>query len=144
MSTENISANAVSTKEPTGDIEPIVCILHQYFEGLYQADSRILAEAFHPDARYINTVSGDYTNLSMPDYFKVIDKRQAPSESDDDYHSKVISIELGDTQMAFAKVSIVMMGRQYLDFLTLTHTDDEWKIMSKVFSFQAVNTSINL
>jgi hypothetical protein len=141
MRQESESTHIVNQKESIGHIESV---LYRYFEGLYQADSVLLAKVFHPDARYINTVSGNYTNLSMSDYFKVIDKRQAPSESDDDYHSKIISIELGDTQMAFAKASIVMMGRQYLDFLTLTHTDGEWKIMSKVFSFQAVKTTTNL
>ena len=137
MNAKNTSANAVIHKERTGDIERIELTLHRYFEGLYQADSRLLAEAFHPDARYINTVSGNYTHLSMPEYFKVIDQRDSPAKSHKDYRSKILSIELGSTEMAFAKVSIVMMERQYLDFLTLTHTDGEWKIMSKVFSFQA-------
>jgi hypothetical protein len=121
-----------------GDVE---CVLHGYIEGLYQADSQLLSQVFHPDARYVNTVSGDYTNLSMPEYFEVINKRQPPAKNLDDYHSKIISIERGDTQMAFAKVSIVMMERQYLDFLTLTYADGQWKIMSKVFSYLAINPS---
>jgi hypothetical protein len=122
-------------------LENVERALHCYFEGLYHADSQLLAKAFHPDARYVNAMSGNYSNLSMSEYFKVIDQRHSPAKNHDDYHCKIISIELDDTQMAFAKVSIIMMERQYIDFLTLTTTDGQWKIMSKVFSYQAIKNN---
>ena len=38
----------------------VVVILQIYFDGLHHADSKLLAEIFHPDARYVNAVKGEY------------------------------------------------------------------------------------
>ena len=113
----------------------IVAVLEAYFEGLYYADSKKLAEVFHQDARYVNTVKDDYMNFSIQEYFDIVDHRVAPASSAKVRADRIISIEIGGARMAFAKVSMTMLGRDYLDFLTLVLDDNEWRIMSKVFSY---------
>ncbi len=114
----------------------IEVVLNNYFTGLYHADSSVLASVFHPDARYVNTVIGDYMNYSITEYFDIIDRRTPPSANAEARADQIISIELGSPSMAFAKVSMMMLGRSYLDFLTLICDGEQWQILSKVFSYQ--------
>lgn len=117
------------------DFADVVGVLDIYFEGLYYADSKQLAKAFHPDARYVNTVEGDYMNYSLREYFNMVDARVSPANNGESRANRIISIEFGGRRMAFAKVSIEMLSRDYLDFLTLTVADNRWRIISKVFSY---------
>lgn len=110
-------------------------ILQTYFDGLYHADSKILADIFHPDARYVNTVKGDYMNYSISEYFKIVDQRKSPASQGEPRNDRIQSIEFGGQRMAFAQTKMTMMGRDYLDFLTLTFDGSGWRIMSKIFTY---------
>ncbi len=116
--------------------EDITELMADYLEGLYQASSIKLAKVFHPDARYINTVSGEYLNLSVKEYFEIVDQRTAPSALNQPRHEQIISIENDGQNMAFVSLSMQMYERQYLDYLTLFNSNNRWQIMSKVFSFK--------
>ena len=117
------------------DIVNITDTLQYYLDGLYYADSSILSQVFHADARYINTTVDDYMNYSMNEYFNIIDQRIAPAVSQQNRIEKIISIEVANQTMAFAKVFLTMMNRDYSDYLTLIWDQDRWKIISKVFSY---------
>jgi hypothetical protein len=117
-------------------IDQIVGLVEGYFEGLYRADSDILRPLFHNDARYVNTVSGDYMNYSLKDYLLLIDQRTAPAASNQTRIERIISIEHDGRNMAFVKLSMVMLNRQFLDYLTLVFANQRWQIISKVFSYQ--------
>ncbi len=117
------------------DFTDVVGVLEAYFEGLYRADSKKLGQVFHRDARYVNTVEGDYMNHSIPEYFDIIDRRTPPANSGETRSDRIISIEFGGPSMAFAKAEMTMLGRDYLDFLALIFDDDQWWIISKVFSY---------
>lgn len=117
------------------DFTDVVSVLERYFDGLYHADRKRLADVFHPDARYVNIVEGDYMNFSVSEYFDIVDRRTPPASDGQVRNDQIVSIEYGGTRMAFAKVTMSMMGRDYLDFLTLTRHGNEWRIMSKVFSY---------
>jgi len=122
----------MAVRQAISDIE---AVLETYFEGLYYADSKKLAEVFHRDARYVNTVEGDYMNFSSQEYFDIVDHRVAPASSAEARADRIISIEIASARMAFAKVSMTMLGRNYLDFLTFVRDGNEWRIMSKVFTY---------
>jgi hypothetical protein len=119
-------------------ITEITTVLTHYFEGLYKADTKILSKVFHPDARYINTLSDEYMNLSILEYFSIVDERISPAENNESRNDRIISIELESSYMAFAKAKMTMMGREYLDYLTLIKHEDQWNIVSKVFHYQII------
>ncbi len=110
-------------------------VIEAYLLGLYHADSKILSDVFHPDARYVNTHDGEYMNHSMQEYFTIIDQRTSPASVGESRAEKILSIDLGGSRMAFAKLTMTMFGREYLDFLTLTYDHLGWRIMSKVFTY---------
>lgn len=106
-----------------------------YFDGLYHADTKRLAKAFHPDARYINLIDGDYMNKSLSEYFEMVDQRTSPASKGQPREDRIFSIEFGGSKMAFVRASMTMMEREYLDFLTLSHDENGWRIMAKVFTY---------
>ncbi len=117
------------------ELAAIADVLEGYFDGLFHADSARLAKVFHPDARYVNTVEGDYMNYSMAEYFAIVDKRQSAASEGKRRQDQILSIEFGSPRMAFAKVTMTMMGRDYLDFLTLSRDNNGWRIITKVFTY---------
>ncbi len=112
----------------------IVHVMGTYFDGLYQADSKILANVFHPDARYVNALQGDYMNRSMQEYFTVVDGRVPPAQTSDERDDQILSIKFGVNRIAFVEAQMTMSGRVYIDYLTLIFDDGEWRIIAKVFS----------
>ncbi|WP_340677740.1 nuclear transport factor 2 family protein [Paraglaciecola sp.] len=122
----------------THTIEQVMVVLESYFDGLYHADSNILAPLFHSDARYVNTVAGDYMNYSMSEYLSTVKERKSPASLAQSRCDNVISIEIDGESMCFAKLSMMMLGREYLDYLTLIFSDGRWQIVSKVFSYKAI------
>ncbi|MEP2990006.1 MAG: nuclear transport factor 2 family protein [Parasphingorhabdus sp.] len=110
-------------------------VMQGYFDGLYHADTKILAEVFHPDARYVNMIEGDYMNRSLARYFEMVDRRTPPAETQQPREDRIFSIEFGGSKMAFVRASMTMMEREYLDFLTLTHDHNGWRIMTKIFTY---------
>lgn len=116
----------------------ILVLLNNYFDGLYHADASTLAKIFHPDASYINTMEHEYTCLSLKEYLTVITHRQSPAERNEPRDENVVNIELQSESMAFVKLTMQMIGREYLDYLTLIKTENCWRIITKVFSYQTI------
>ncbi|NNJ76604.1 MAG: nuclear transport factor 2 family protein [Anderseniella sp.] len=108
-------------------------IMTGYFDGLYHADTKRLADVFHPDARYVNMIEGDYMNKSLSEYFEMVDRRTPPASRGEERVDRILSIQSGGTRMAFVTASMKMMDHEYLDFLTLTRDQHGWRIMAKVF-----------
>lgn len=117
------------------DYVDVANILEGYFDGLYHADTKMLAKVFHPDARYVNMVTDDYMNKSLAEYFEMVDRRTPPSSKGEPRDDRIFSIEFGGSKMAFVRASMTMMDREYLDFLTLTYDQHGWRIMTKIFTY---------
>ncbi|USG62038.1 nuclear transport factor 2 family protein [Sneathiella marina] len=110
-------------------------IMQGYFDGLYHADTVQLATVFHPDARYVNMIEGDYMNKSLAEYFEMVDRRTSPASKGEPRDDRIFSIEFGGSRMAFVRASMTMMLCEYLDFLTLTRDHNGWRIMTKIFTY---------
>lgn len=117
-------------------------VLEDYFEGLYRANSQTLESLFHKDARYVNTVAGDYMNYSLLEYLSIVRLRKSPASLGQSRDDNIISIDFDGENMCFAKLSMTMLGRKYLDYLTLIFIDSDWQIVSKVFSYKPIQGGI--
>lgn len=116
------------------DFAGVTDIMQSYFDGLYHADTKRLAKVFHPDARYVNMIEGDYMNKSLSEYFEMVDRRTPPASQGQARADRILSVQFGGTRMVFVTASMTMMDHEYLDFLTLTHDQHGWRIMTKVFT----------
>ena len=110
-------------------------LMARYFDGLYQSDSTVLRTVFHEDLTYVNGTAGDYEVMGLDAYMARIDRRKPPAKRGDPREELIERIALKGDRIGVVEARMTMMGRNYQDILTLIHTDDGWKILTKVFSF---------
>ncbi|WP_299295411.1 nuclear transport factor 2 family protein [uncultured Tateyamaria sp.] len=110
-------------------------LMERYFDGLYQSDSTILRTVFHDDLVYVNGTAGTYENMDLESYMARIDARTAPASRGDARHEVVERVTLKGDRIGVIEARMTMLGRNYQDLLTLIHTDDGWRVLTKVFSF---------
>ena len=110
--------------------------LKPYFDGLYESDTRKLAQIFHPAAIYACATSGELLRLGMPEYFELVDKRPSPASRKEVRRDAIVSIEFAGPATAFVHARCAIGPRYFTDFLTLVHIDGRWQIISKVFHYE--------
>lgn len=110
--------------------------LQDYFDGLYEGDTRKLARAFHPQALYGCATEGTLLRLSMQEYFPVVDERPSPASRGEARRDEIVSVTLAGPVTALVQARCAIGPKRFTDFLTLVHVDDRWQILSKVFHFE--------
>jgi len=108
-------------------------VLHRYYEGLYHSDTALLRLVFHPQALYVTASGGKLLHLGLEDYLPIVAARKAPAQTGDPYGYVVESIDFAGPDTASVRMSSSMLGKHFLDFISLIKVDDEWRIIAKVF-----------
>ena len=117
------------------DHDDIQELMTRYFDGLYQSDSNILRTVFHDDLTYVNGTAGTYEHMNLEAYMARIDARTSPASRGDVRDEVVERVTLKGDRIGLVEARMTMLGRNYQDLLTLIQTDDEWRVLTKVFSF---------
>ena len=109
--------------------------LQPYFDGLYESNTRKLAQIFHPGAIYATATSGELLRLDMQEYFKLVDKRPSPASRNEPRRDAIASIEFAGPVTAFVRLHCAIGARYFTDLLTLVQLDGRWQIIAKVFHY---------
>lgn len=117
------------------DHAAVTALMQSYFEGLHWADSTMLRKVFHPQLSYVCATEGDPLYLDLKTYMARIDAREPPVKRGDPRAEAVLEIAFGSDRIARVTARMSMMGRDYLDFLTLVPHEGEWRIVTKVFTY---------
>lgn len=112
----------------------VVAVLSRYFDGLYASDASLLAEVFHPAARYVCAVDG-LVDLGMDEYFPIVARRLSPKSRSEPRRDRIAGIEFAGPVTAFARVHCAIGPKDFTDFLTLIFTEGRWRIIAKVFHY---------
>ncbi|MBI3451400.1 MAG: nuclear transport factor 2 family protein [Rhodospirillales bacterium] len=110
-------------------------VLADYFDGLYNSDTAMLARVFHPSAHYVCATDGTLLHLGMNEYFPMVDRRPSPASRREPRHDRIVSIEFAGPVTAFARVECSIGPKFFTDVLTLIFVDRRWQIISKVFHY---------
>lgn len=110
--------------------------LSTYYDGLYHGDTSALGEVFHPDARYVTASSGKLLHLDMKSYLPKVEARQSPESLGESYGYTLESIEFAGSTAASVRMRSSMLGKHFIDFLSMINVDGKWRIISKVFDYQ--------
>ncbi|NMM46112.1 nuclear transport factor 2 family protein [Rhodospirillaceae bacterium KN72] len=110
-------------------------LMDSYFDGLHHADSTVLRGVFHPRLAYVCATEGDELYLDLDTYMARVDKREPPAKRGEARDEAVLEIAFGNDRLAHVTARMSMMGRTYLDFLTLVRDGAEWRIVAKVFTY---------
>ncbi len=110
--------------------------LRTYYEGLYHGDTSALGEVFHPDARYVTASNGELLHLDMKSYLPKVEARESPKSLGEPYGYNIESIGFAGSTAASARMRSSMLGKQFIDFLSLINVGGKWRIISKVFHYE--------
>lgn len=110
--------------------------LNTYYDGLYRGDTSALGEVFHPDARYVTASDGKLLQLDIKSYLPKVAARQSPESLGEPYGYTLESIDFAGSTAASVRMRSSMLGKHFIDFLSMIHVDGKWRIISKVFDFQ--------
>jgi len=113
----------------------ILDLMQTYFEGLHQADSTILRRVFHPNLGYVCATEGDELYLDLETYMARIDGREPPAKRGDPRDEAVLEVAVDNPRLARVTARMSMMGRTYLDLLTLVRHGEDWRIVAKIFAY---------
>ncbi len=117
------------------DHKAVVELMEAYFEGLHHADSNALRQVFHPKLAYICATEGDELYLDLESYMARVDQREPPAKRGDPRDEEILQISFGSPRLAHVMARMSMMGRDYLDYLSLVRHGNDWRIVTKVFSY---------
>lgn len=113
--------------------------IEKYFDALYFCDLALLKQVFHADAIYMNVTEQPILRLDMAEYFSIVESRTSPALKNQIRQDKVKSIDLIHDQLAIVHVECVIEPKYFYDALTFTLDHDQWRIISKVFSYQLLD-----
>ncbi len=117
------------------DHKQVLSLIELYFEGLHHADSKMLRKVFHPKLAYVCATEGDELYLDLDTYMTRVEGRTPPAERGDPRDEAVLEIAFGSDRIARVTARMSMMGRDYLDFLTLVREGADWRIVTKAFAY---------
>lgn len=114
------------------DIEKIVALANEYYEGMLHGKSDVLERAFEAGAYFQGVRDGEQVRRGLDEFIAMVSGTNAGPPADDYF----LSIELLDITgpVAVIKVKDRFRGRTYVDYLTLVKSGADWRIVNKAFT----------
>ena len=109
--------------------------MEAYFVGLHNADSAALRKVFHPNLAYVCATKDDELYLDLDTYMARIDRRHPPAKRGEIRDEAILEISFAGDRLARVVARMSMMGRDYLDHLSLVRHGEDWRIVTKVFAY---------
>ncbi|HTR86251.1 MAG TPA: nuclear transport factor 2 family protein [Reyranella sp.] len=118
----------------SSDVAAIEKVLHTYFDGLYEGDTKKLGEAFHP-ASHLYAAGPDGKAIDWPreKWFEYVSGRPSAKSQGSARADRIVSIDFSGPNTAFAKVECQLPPRYFTDYLTLLKADGRWQVISKSY-----------
>ncbi len=108
-------------------------LLGQYFDTLYYCDLEKFDAVFHPQAIYATADETPLLYRDMSAYREVIAQRRSPASCSEQRQDVVDAIEFAGDNTALARVRCSIGDRDFVDLLSLVHTEGRWRIIAKIF-----------
>ena len=116
------------------DLGAIERLLGCYFDGLYDGDAALLAEAFHPMAHLYSVDSdGNAVDLPLAGWLERVQQRPSARSQGDARDDRIVLVDQSGPNTAFAKVNCQLPPRYFTDYLTLARIEGAWRIVAKAF-----------
>jgi len=124
-------AESVTGKEH----QAVIDTAYNYFNGVANADQKLLAKAFDLESGHMKMVSVDkdtgketirtVTLKEFTGYFKKATK--------DTWVANILSVDIVDDKMAMVKLDFDTPKTHYIDYLVMYKLENEWRIINKTF-----------
>ena len=104
-------------------------LLGHYFDGLHRADTALLSNIFDDAVR----LYAPGVRRSKQQWLELVANRPVPAALGHAFAYQILSVELSGEQ-ALAKVSCPLLGRHYIDYLSLLKEQGQWRIVAKLYA----------
>ncbi len=126
----------------TTAIADVTELVQRYFDGFYNGDVAKLKTVFHPACHLMSATDGSLVNDDMDAVYTRVANRTAPAANNEVNRDRIISIDLANPELALAKVQIAIGAKLFTDYLNCIKLDGEWKIISKVFTYDLMEEAV--
>lgn len=109
-----------------------------YFDGFYDGDVETLKRVFHPDCHLISGAGGSLANEPMETVYARVRGRVSPASAGAPRYDRILSIHLAGPETALVTCRMAVEPKLFTDYLNFVKLDGEWRIVSKVYSWVAV------
>lgn len=115
------------------DIDAITAAVQLYIDGTARGDQAKLAEAFHPDARMYGAIGAQRFDEPITEFANIV--TETPADVAGTYRARIASIvQTGDAACATVVEEGFWGTVSCVDFLSLCHIDEHWRIVNKTFT----------
>jgi hypothetical protein len=115
---------------------PILALVEDYFDGLYDGDTEKLSRVFHERVRLFCPTDPELVELDLPTYLELVKNRPSSASRGDERFDRVLEVSVPSPTTAHARVRCAYLPKQFTDDLTLIRTDGGWKIIAKVWHYE--------
>ncbi|MCP5162229.1 MAG: nuclear transport factor 2 family protein [Hahellaceae bacterium] len=110
-------------------MQPLLIMLHDYFNGLHYGDTDKLRRLFHPEV----VLKTPGKRRTLEEWLSDVANRPIPSQQGHPFRYKIVSIEVIKDQ-AMAKVECPLFDYFYIDYLGFLEENSRWQIVSKMYT----------
>ena len=117
------------SKVDTAEQKAIERTIDLYIEGGRKGDSRVMRQAFHPDAIIYRRNEGRASGGPIQGLYDLVDSK--PAAKAIDYTVTVLNLE---KDIAIARIDIPdWSGAHFTDMFALVKDGEDWKIITKLY-----------
>mgnify|MGYP001166361358 CR=1 FL=1 len=113
----------------------VAAALDLFFDGFYEGDIEKLKRIFYPNCHLFSAADGPLVDDSMEEVYEFIRTRLSPASRGQPRYDRIISIDVAAPESAMAKVQLAFGDRFFTDYLSLLRIDEQWRIISKTFTY---------
>lgn len=111
-------------------------VIETYVEGYLNAESSLVARAFHPETILYSVDEGALDRTELASWLQNLDERKARGDIRS-AEFKLENIEVTDTT-ARAKIKLKFAKVQFTDYLSLLLIEGKWVIIGKIYSVKGL------
>lgn len=119
------------------ELKAVLAVVQGYFDALYEGSVDGFRAVFHPQAQLFSSEGGNTAALGMDAYMERVAGRAVPAERGDPRYDEVVSLTLTSPSTAHVRVRDALLPNRFVDDLLLVKFADGWKIVSKVWAYDA-------
>lgn len=112
--------------------------IQRYFNALYDCDTAILDDVFHPSASLFDADGGRIFAEPIAWYRDTILRRLAPAETDAPRRDEILVIDFLGPVCANVKVRVRIHDKVFLDHLHFARDGRDWRIVGKLWTLEKV------
>lgn len=119
--------------QQTAEIAISQVLKDYYFKGIYEGDTSLLNEVYHPGTLLFGDVKGEPYAKTLAAYLAGVAQRQSPRDSGKPFQGDILAIKVVQS-IALAEVKVKMYEFNYHEFLSFHKIEGRWMIVNKMIA----------